>query len=239
MFFREWRVASFQPSELNSLAAGWLKWSRETRKLSASTIVRRKAALRSFSKFIEMDGAFLPHYQAPSIPQRNPHPLPNLEEDLEALIDVASSDEARALVACLGYQGMRMHEALSLPVSKISIKDGSIDVIGKGDKERRIPLTKKGSAYIVPQMVRSMCDGRVNLLGLQDRTARNLITSMGERAGLSRAISSHDLRATFATMVYGVTKDIRLVQVLLGHADITTTQIYIGLTFDQMREAIG
>lgn len=239
MFFREWRVESFQAQELNSLAAAWLKWSRETRKLSASTIVRRKAALRSFSRFIQMDGAFLPHFQAPSIPQRNPHPLPGLEDDLEALINVASSDEARALVACLGYQGMRMHEALSQPLSKINFVEGAIEIIGKGDKERRVPITRNGVKYIMPMYVRAMCAGVSNLIGLQDRTARNLITNMGERAGLSRAISSHDLRATFATVVYRDTKDIRLVQVLLGHADINTTQIYIGLTFDQMREAIG
>lgn len=239
MFFHEWRVESFLAEDLNSLAAAWLKWSRETRKLKASTIIRRKASLLSFSKFIKMEGPFLPHYNAPSIEQRTPHPLPNLEHSLTDLINAARDEGERALIACLGYQGMRMHEALDLSLDKISITEGSINVIGKGDKERRIPLTKKGGEFIIPQMVHSHCAGMTNLLAYQDRTARNLVTAMGERAGISRPIASHDLRATFATVVYRDTKDIRLVQVLLGHADISTTQIYIGLTFDQMREALG
>lgn len=207
--------------------------------MKASTICRRKAAIGSFAKFIQMDGPVLPHYNAPNIGQRIPHPLPNLEEDLAALMLVARNQEERALVACLGYEGMRMHEALALPVMKIDLVAGAIDIIGKGDKERRIPITRKASEYLYPQIIEAHIKGRANLLNLFDRTARSIITLMGERAGISRAISSHDLRATFATVVYRDTKDIRLVQALLGHADISTTQIYIGLTFDQMREAVG
>lgn len=186
-----------------------------------------------------MDGPVLPHYNTPTIPQRWPHPLPDLEHSIAELIDVARDDAERALVACLGYQGMRMHEALSQPVSKIHLGDGSIDIIGKGDKERTIPLTKNGSQYIIPQMVRMLCVGSNRLVEYQDRTARNLITAMGERAGMDRPISSHDLRSTFATVVYRDTKDMRLVQVLLGHADISTTQVYVGLSFERMKEAIG
>lgn len=186
-----------------------------------------------------MSGPVLPHYNAPNIGQRVPHPLPRLEEDLAALMLVARTAEERALIACLGYEGMRMHEALALQVSKIDLAAGSIDVIGKGDKERRIPITRNASEYLIPQVIDALVKGRTGLLTLFDRNARNIITTMGERAGISRPISSHDLRATFATVVYRDTKDIRLVQVLLGHADISSTQVYIGLTFDQMKEAVG
>lgn len=244
MFFHELRVESFQVQDLNRLAAEWLKWSRETRKLKASTISRRKAAVRALANFLEMEGPLLPHYKAPSIGVRKPHCLPRLEQDIEAMLSVTDNHAQQALVACLGYQGMRMHEALELPVSSIDLKAGAIDIIGKGDKERRIPLTRNGSTYIMPQLIQRMCAGETHLFAYQDRTARNTITSLGEKAGIRnvngtpRPVASHDLRATFATAVYRDTKDIRLVQLLLGHADISTTQIYIGLTFDQMREAI-
>jgi site-specific recombinase XerD len=245
MFFFEWRVESFQPEDLNNLAAAWLKWSREVRNLSASTICRRRASIRSLAKYIEMEGPVLQHFRTPTIGQRIPHPLPHLEEDLVRLIEVAKDDAERALVGCLGYEGMRMHEALAQPLGKIDFAGGAINVIGKGDKERRIPITKNGSSYIMPQYIKAMCMSQPMLLAYGDRTARNIITSMGERAdirnrdGSPRSISSHDLRATFATVVYRDTKDIRLVQVLLGHADVSTTQIYIELSFEQMREAVG
>jgi site-specific recombinase XerC len=230
MFFFEWRVESFRPEDLNNLAAGWLKW---------------RASIRSLAKYIEMEGPVLQHFKTPTIGQRIPHPLPHLEEDLVRLIEVARDDAERALVGCLGYEGMRMHEALAQPLGKIDFAGGAINVIGKGDKERRIPITKNGSSYIMPQYIKAMCMSQPTLLSYGDRTARNIITSMGERAdirnrdGSPRAISSHDLRATFATVVYRDTKDIRLVQVLLGHADVSTTQIYIELSFEQMREAVG
>lgn len=202
------------------------------------TVRRRKASLLAYSKFIELPERLLPFYKLPTVQQRAPHPLPELEDDLERLVNVCRSEEERALVACLGYEGMRMHESLSLPVNNILLDVGAIDVIGKGDKERRIPITENAAQYLYPQIIASRIMGRSLLVGLQDRNARNIITMLGERAGLRRAISSHDLRATFATVVYRETKDIRLVQALLGHADISTTQIYIGLTFDQMREAV-
>lgn len=245
MFFHEWRLESFSPEDLNSLAAEWLKWSRETRQLKASTIVRRRAAIKALALYIKMDGPVLPHYRPPTIGQRVPHPLPRLEADLAALVSHARNDEERALLGCLGYQGMRMHEVLDLSLDKILLPDGAIDVVGKGDKERRIPITRMGSQYIVPQYVRARCAGSSRLISLQDRTARGIVTALGERAGITnpdgspRPVSSHDLRATFATIVYRDTKDIRLVQVLLGHADISTTQIYIGLSFDEMRKAVG
>jgi site-specific recombinase XerD len=87
-------------------------------------------------------------------------------------------------------------------------------------------------------MLRAMVEGDSPLVGINERHARKVITSLGAKIGLERRISSHDLRATFATAVYDKTMDIRLVQELIGHATSAQTEVYIGVNLDKMREAV-
>jgi site-specific recombinase XerD len=78
----------------------------------------------------------------------------------------------------------------------------------------------------------------LTLIPLEDRNARALITGIARRSGIITTVSSHDLRATFATTVYDKTKNIRLVQSLLGHASVNTTMAYLGIDNDQARAAV-
>jgi site-specific recombinase XerD len=110
-------------------------------------------------------------------------------------------------------------------------------VHGKGDKDRIIPVSPEAWDAVANSVVRSWGNGST-VVGLKDRFARRLVSALGERAGLQRHISSHDLRATFATAVFDKTGDIRLVQMLLGHASVVTTQLYIERHREMLREAV-
>lgn len=236
MLFRELGVNSFPVVELPKQAATWLNMSRQN-KLAPMTIRRRKASVVALGQCVGFEGDILKNYNLPSVGQANPHPLPGLLTDLEALLGVCVSLESRALVALLGCEGMRLHEALELPVEQIDLDKMSITIWGKGNKVRTIPITMRAFEHLAPQIINARLAGRPNLMTLSDRGSRAMITELGVKARLSRPIASHDLRATFATILYNETKDIRLVQGWLGHATITTTQGYIGLTLDQMRDA--
>ena len=82
------------------------------------------------------------------------------------------------------------------------------------------------------------CNDKSPLIPLEDRNARALVTSIGARAGIKGPVSSHDLRATFATELYNKTHNIRLVQTLLGHASVTTTQAYLGIDMHEGVKAV-
>lgn len=129
-----------------------------------------------------------------------------------------------------------MHEALSVRPMDFDLQRMMLSVRGKGDKTRIIPLTDRAWGVICYHYL-DVVGFQPTVINLQDRTARNIITRLGVRAGLKRRVASHDLRATFATAAYDNTGDQRAVQELLGHANGSTTEIYIGVTSDSMRKA--
>src|SRR6478752_701308 len=99
----------------------------------------------------------------------------------------------------------------------------TVTIKGKGEKIRVVPVSDEAWNVIASRVTNSFCTGDAPVVGLKDRFARRGIKDLGKRAGLQRDISSHDLRATFATAVYDKTKDIRLAQYLLGHFSVETT----------------
>lgn len=207
------------------------------KKVSASTTRRRAASLKEFALFIGQAG-LLANYKLPIVPEADPHPLPGLKKDLDAMLLACKNDNQRALVALLGFEGLRLHEALELPIVAINVQDMTIKVWGKGSKERVIPITNLAWEFIVPQLIFRKLAGCTTLIEYSDRGARAFITELGARARVSRPVASHDLRATFATLAYHASgNDIRLVQSWLGHADVTTTQGYIGVRMEDMKKA--
>lgn len=112
-----------------------------------------------------------------------------------------------------------------------------LTVYGKGDKVRYVPVSPVAWSAIMGAVVESFEDNSL-LCPISDRAARSLVTRMGRTAGLKCEIASHDLRATFATIIQMNTKDIRVVQELLGHASITTTQIYTETQMEAMKKAV-
>lgn len=154
------------------------------------------------------------------------------------MIEVCVNAEQKALVGLCGFAGFRVSEALSVRPIDFIIPERMIRIRGKGDRERIVPFNQRAWSAVSGAYVKSMDRTDSRLIHYQDRSARKCITSLGKKAGLSRAISSHDLRATFATEVLARTNNVRAAQELLGHANVTTTEVYTAVSQKMMRDAV-
>lgn len=220
--------------EFEDLAAAWL--TRDKRRVSVKTTCRRLTSVRAFAKWAGW-GPILDEYILPKGTRPMPHPLPEGVEGVRKLISIAKRDEHKALIALCGLAGCRISEARSIDPASFELSKMLLTIRGKGDKTRVVPISPEAWEVLEKNVIRAFVN-RTNLVTLTDRAARNVITTLGERAGLKRHISSHDLRATFGTEVYYKTGDIRLVQELLGHANVTQTEVYIGVAGNKLREAV-
>lgn len=222
--------------EFEELGATWLTMNR--RKVSAKTTGRRLTSLRAFARWAGW-GLVLEDYSAPDPGKGTPHPIPEGIEGVHRLIEVAKVETHQVLIALCGLCGCRISEALSIRPSDIDIQKMVLTIRGKGDKTRRVPISDTAWLTIQNTVLRRMIAGTDEVLvPMYERHARKVVTNLGERAGLTRHISSHDLRATFATAVFDKTLNVRIVQDLLGHSSSTQTEVYIGVKFAEMREAV-
>lgn len=221
--------------EYDFLAQTWLN---ETRAASApKTTGRRVTSLRSFAKWAKWETELV-EYRSPKAVRSIPHPLPNRLADLERLLAVASGNEQRALVSACGFVGLRVSEALAFRPSWFNASEMTLRVRGKGDKERIVPVSPRAWESLAPAYIAAM---RTNapIISYQDRSARKAITAMGLRAGISRPVASHDLRATCATILSEMNVNPRVIQEIMGHSNLSTTEIYMGTTMSAMREAVN
>lgn len=177
-------------------------------------------------------------YAGPTPLKSMPHPLPGGIEDVYRLLDCAKQPHHKALIAECGLMGMRVFEALKSVPSEYNLLEMTCVIRGKRDKERIVPVSTRAWEYLERPFMRAFLNGGHRIVNIEDRYARQKITDLGVRVGIKRPISSHDLRQTFATHVYNTTGDIRLVQELLGHDSIKTTQIYTNVYLDTARKAV-
>lgn len=235
VLLKELEVASIDQHEFEEVGMNWLTANRN--RVAAKTTGRRLTSMRQFAKWAGW-GEMFSDYTAPTPLKGQPHPLPEGVDGVKRMILHANNDRHAALVALCGLCGLRIAEALAVKPSDFDLHDMTLTVRGKGDKERVVPVSTYAWSVLQIPVTRAFCDGDCEVVGLKDRFARALITRLGIRAGLKRHVASHDLRATFATAVYDKTQDQRLVQVLLGHASGTTTEIYIGRSDAQMKNGV-
>lgn len=221
--------------EYEDLAMSWLNLTRS--ETAPKTTGRRLTSLRSFAKWAGHPG-LLDEYVAPTPSKGQPHPLREGIEGVTRMIEVARTHEQKALVALCGLVGLRVTEARMTSVKHFDLHDMMLTVRGKGDKTRVVPVGKLAWSSISSAMVDGLSRPGERLISYQDRSARKCITTLGVKAGISRPVASHDLRATFATEVYNRTNDQRLVQELLGHANGSTTEIYIAVAKGKMKDAV-
>ena len=205
--------------------------------MAPKTTSRRLTSLRAFAKWAGW-GDMLSDYSAPTAARGIPHPLPEGIDGVHRLIGCTRNEKQKALVALCGLMGCRIAEALAVRPSDFDLHDMTLSIRGKGDKTRIVPVSESAWGVLCSPVTRAFVDGDREVVGLKDRFARRVITTLGERAGLRRAISSHDLRSTFATAVFDKTKDIRVTQELLGHASVSTTELYTLVGMDKMRSAV-
>lgn len=234
MFFEEMNLAEFSLADLEDLASSWM--NRRRRQVAPKTLARRVTSMRVLGKCLGVE--ILAEYSLPTPARAMPHPLPNLVQDLERMMAGARNDEQRALVALMGLEGLRVSEAREVGPQDFDLHHMTLTVRGKGDKTRVLPVSRTAWQILCPSVLQAQIEDRPTLIRFTDRHARETITRLGARAGISRPVSSHDLRATFATVAYHNSgNDIRAVQELLGHASVLQTQLYVGTTQKEMRRA--
>ena len=224
-----------QLSEFEELAMSWLNLTRG--QVAPKTTGRRLTSLRAYGKWAGLNHP-LSDYIAPTPGKSIPHPIPEGPFGLERMIAKAKNCEQAAMIALCGYAGTRIGESLSITTDNFDLHDMLLTIRGKGDKTRVVPISKNAWSHMSSAYVLALSKPDLRLVSYKDRFARKIVTTLGERAKLSRPVSSHDLRATFATAIYDKTQDLRLVQELLGHASSSTTEIYTGVSMNKMREAV-
>jgi integrase/recombinase XerD len=224
--------------------------------LSASSVARSVAAVRGLHRFA-LDEGLVPvdvsrDVRTAAPPRRLPKAIP--VEDVERLLDAAGyagtalALRDRALLELLYGTGARISEAVGLDVDDLDLTERTVLLTGKGSKQRRLPVGSYAaaalSAYVVQARPTLAGAGRgtprlfLNARGgpLSRQSAWMVLRTAAERAGLAAGISPHTLRHSFATHLLEGGADVRVVQELLGHASIMTTQIYTLVTVDTLRE---
>lgn len=225
--------------------------------LSASSAARTVVAVRGLHRFAAREGRVAVDASAevrpPATPQRLPKALPY--SDVERLLAAAGDIETpvglrdRALVELLYGTGTRISEAVNLDIDDIDFPGRTVTVIGKGNVQRRLPLGDVAARALEEYLVRGRpalaTKGRgtprvfMNQRGapLSRQSAWDVIRRAAERADLTATVSPHTLRHSYATHLIERGADVRVVQELLGHASVTTTQIYTLITPDTLRHA--
>jgi integrase/recombinase XerD len=224
--------------------------------LSASSVARAVAAVRGLHRFALDDGLVEVDVSRDVRPAAPPRRLPKAisVEDVERLLDAAGYTRTalairdRALLELLYGTGARISEAVGLLVDDLDLTENSVLLTGKGDKQRRVPVGSYAatalSSYLVQARPALVAAGPgssrlfLNARGgpLSRQSAWVVLRTAAERAGLAAGISPHTLRHSFATHLLEGGADVRVVQELLGHASIMTTQIYTLVTVDTLRE---
>jgi integrase/recombinase XerD len=262
-FLSDEGVASFgdvHPDQVAAFAA-WLRAGGEGRPaLAASSVARAVAAVRSFHGFAVRDGDAVSNPAARVSPPKQGKRLPKAlsVDQVQALLDVPDRTTPvglrdAVLLELLYGTGARVSEVCALDVDDVSAQlddpDLGLRLFGKGRKERIVPLGSYARTAIGDWLVRgrptfiakATRPGPALLLNarggrLSRQSAFNVLAEAAERAHLGVPVSPHTLRHSFATHLLDGGADVRVVQELLGHASVTTTQIYTLVTAEHLRE---
>jgi integrase/recombinase XerD len=231
----------------------YLAWQVEARRARPRTTGRLVSSLRRFYRFALQEGLRqddpCAQIESPKLPRSLPKSI--TEAEVESLL--AAPDEAtdlglrdRAMLETLYASGLRVSELVGLKVQQVSLDMGVVRVLGKGSKERLTPLGEEALAWIrrYQELARPAILGarKTDALFVTGRGAPmtrqafwGLVKRYAARAGIRAAISPHTLRHAFATHLVNHGADLRVVQMLLGHADISTTQIYTHVARERLK----
>ena len=254
---RDWATSA--DAAVGYLAARSRRGRRADPGLAPSSLRRRAAALKGFYRFAYGEGLILfdvaAHLDLPRPSRLLPETL--TQDEVGRLLEAAGGDQPgterdRALLELLYAAGLRISEAVGLDREDLSVDGAFVRVIGKGDKERLVPV----GDVALDELARWMAGPRERLLALGHmsplrggpifigdrgrRLARQQAWAAVKRAaagaGLADRVSPHTLRHSFATHLLEGGADLRIVQELLGHASISTTQLYTHLTGERIRD---
>jgi integrase/recombinase XerD len=241
--------------ELNHLQ-GLMQWITELG-MNPTSQSRIISGIKAFYKYLLLEDEIISDptelLEAPRTGRKLPEFLSTEEiNDLIGAIDLSKpeGERNRAMLETLYSCGLRVSELIGIHISNIYENDGFIKIIGKGDKERLVPIAQSALRYIniYRREVRSHLDirkGHEDCLFLNRRGAQlsrvmifTIIKNLAVTAGIKKNISPHTFRHSFATHLIEGGADLRAVQEMLGHESITTTEIYTHLDRDYLRDAI-
>jgi integrase/recombinase XerC len=220
--------------------------------LSRASIARTLSALRSFFKFLVRENLIASNPVSGVSTPKKEKKLPNfLEEDeIAKLLEAPGKDAMglrdRAILETLYSTGMRVSEIVGMDIDNCDLISGIIRVYGKGKKQRLVPIGEKAGFAIndymrVSSNIRDKDKKAVflnkNKTRLTDRSVRRILDKYIKKISLKDDVSPHTIRHSFATHLLNRGADLRSVQELLGHASLSTTQIYTHISTDRMREA--
>jgi len=249
-------LAQVTPARVAGYLAGLREGDAEHPQLSPASAARAISAVRGLHRFVVREGLAADDPAREIVPPTPPRRLPKAlaVDEIEAILGAVGGDEPlalrdRALLEFLYGTGARISEAVGAAVDDLDLADGTALLHGKGGKARLVPVGGYARQAVESYLVRARPGlaraGRgtpavfLNARGgrLSRQSAWTILRRAAGVAGLDPArISPHTLRHSYATHLLDGGADVRVVQELLGHASVTTTQVYTLVTVDRLRE---
>ena len=225
-----------------------------TARVKASTTSRELSSFKRFYRFLLRQGKIKAdpslNIDSPKLPRNLPKTL--TEADVEALLNAPIVDQPlglrdRAMLEVLYASGLRVSELVGLTIAQVSLNMSVVRVMGKGSKERLAPLGEESLEWISRYAKEArpvLLNGKVSDalfitargVGMTRQAFWHLIKRHAKQAGMDKPLSPHTLRHAFATHLLNHGADLRVVQLLLGHADISTTQIYTHVARERLKQ---
>ncbi len=224
--------------------------------VSATSQARILSGVRSFFRFLVLDGVLADDpaelLESPAVGEHLPEVLTTEEVDrMEASIDLSKweGQRNRAIIEVLFSCGLRVSELVNLRFSDVSLKDKFLRIVGKGGKERLVPISdaalREIQLWLFDRNLMNIKPGEQEYVFLNRRGAhltRTMILIMikrtAEEAGITKTVSPHTLRHSFATALLKGGANLRAIQEMLGHENIKTTQIYTHIDITTLRDEI-
>jgi integrase/recombinase XerC len=240
--YEQWQQIS--PADIRDIAASTFRQG-----LSPASIQRLLSSFRNFFKFLIKEGLLennpAQDIKSPKKPQRLPRALD--VDEISRLLDIPGDDPLarrdRAILELFYSSGLRLSELNGLNLQDLDLAEGSARVMGKGSKQREVPVGKMArralSDWLVTRSGMTGHDDNAVFISRQGkrlsvRSIQARLDHWARRLGLHQHVHPHMLRHSFASHMLEASGDLRAVQELLGHADISTTQIYTHLNFDHL-----
>ncbi len=223
--------------------------------LKKTSIARKLSSIRSFFKFLEKHGVISENPTESVLTPKQEKPIPRYlsVDDMFRLLDAVKPSDLtgkrnRAILETLYSTGIRVSELVGLNLSDVNFSGKTIRVTGKGNKERIVPIGAKALAAI-KEYRDSLQAAKItshpgsplfvnrNKGRLTVRSVARILDAAARQAGIAVPVAPHDLRHSFATHMLDAGMDLRMVQVLLGHKQLSTTQRYTHVSIDKLMSA--